>query len=698
MSIISNSSVIWAVMPWRRSISYRPSIKNGNYWTQGCNNCFKNFCTNQPLRPANIFPPGSITNRFGSSKLFGRSENFQVFPCFVRKQNFKTSALLRSSMQSTKTGTDALVVKKPGKNEISRLLGLAKSEKWTLTGAILLLVVSSTVTMAVPFCLGKVIDIVYTGQDKQATKNNLDKVCLGLLGIFLIGGVCNFGRVYLMQTSGLRITNKMRTSVFSAILKQDVAFFDKNKTGELINRLSADTSLVSQSVTMNVSDGLRSTFLVAAGVSMMVYTSPQLAVVGLSIVPPVAGLAVVYGRYVRKITQKVQDSLASATQVAEERIANIRTVRAFSQETLENQAYESKILDVLKLSYKEALARGVFFGMTGLSGNFIILSVLYYGGSLVAEDAITVGALSAFLLYAAYVGVAIGGLSSFYSEMMKGLGASTRLWELIDRTPTIPLRGGVIPKKELLGNILLKNISFSYPTRPDALIFDNVNLDIPAGSIVAIVGSSGSGKSTLGCLLLRFYDPTSGMITVDGMSVSQIDPHWLRQQIGTVSQEPILFSSSIKDNILYGAINPQSIPEERVLEVAKEANALDFILKFPQGFDTLVGERGVMLSGGQRQRIAIARALMKNPKILLFDEATSALDAESEHLVQEALERVAKNRTVITIAHRLSTIRHADKIAVLNDGKFSEVGAYHELMAIEDGMFRRLVEKQTIQQ
>jgi ATP-binding cassette subfamily B (MDR/TAP) protein 10 len=353
---------------------------------------------------------------------------------------------------------------------------------------------------------------------------------------------------------------------------------------------------------------------------------------------------------------------------------------------------------VLNLSYKEALARGVFFGMTGLSGNFIILSVLYYGGSLVAENSITVGALSAFLLYAAYVGVAIGGLSSFYSEMMKGLGASTRLWELIDSTPQIPLHGGMVPVNGMKGHIQLQNASFAYPTRADTLIFDKVNLDIPAGSVMAIVGQSGSGKSTLGSLLLRFYDPTAGKILIDGLDISNIDPYWLRQQIGTVSQEPILFSCSIKENILYGATNTESITDEQIHEVAREANAYDFIMKFPQQFDTLVGERGIMLSGGQRQRIAIARALMKNPNILLFDEATSALDADSEHLVQEALERVATNRTVITIAHRLSTIRHADKIAVLHEGSFPEIGPYEDLMRIQDGMFKRLVEKQTVQQ
>jgi ATP-binding cassette subfamily B (MDR/TAP) protein 10 len=317
---------------------------------------------------------------------------------------------------------------------------------------------------------------------------------------------------------------------------------------------------------------------------------------------------------------------------------------------------------------------------------------------MVTANTITVGSLSSFILYSAYVGVAMGGLSSFYSEMNRGLGASTRLWELIDRQPAIALSGGLRPTKEIEGFIQFSDLSFSYPTRPEISIFKGVNLDIPAGSMLAVVGPSGCGKSTLGILLLRFYDPTSGCVKIDGINIADLDPQWLRQQIGTVNQEPILFSCSIRDNILYGSTNPSEVDEEEIHQVAKEANAYDFIMAFPENFETLVGERGIMLSGGQRQRIAIARALIKKPKILLFDEATSALDAESEHLVQEALERVAKNRTVITIAHRLSTIRNADKIAILNQGRFAEVGTYDELMSINEGLFRRLVEKQTIQQ
>ncbi|CAG2053292.1 unnamed protein product [Timema podura] len=575
----------------------------------------------------------------------------------IRSNLFSSSAKLfvKSKIFSTLTSKEKLFKS----TEIKRLLSLAKPEKWKLTGAICLLLVSSTVTMAVPFCLGKVIDIIYTA-DAANTRDNLNKLSGVLLVIFLVGSLCNFGRVYLMSTSGQRITQQLRKTVFGSIVRQEVAFFDINKTGELVNRLSADTTLVSNSITQNVSDGLRSSIMAVAGISMMFYTSSQLAIVGLAIVPPVAGMAIAYGRYVRKITKSVQDSLADATQVAEEKIANIRTVKMFSQEERENQMYAEKIQKVLELLYREARASSLFYGLTGLSGNIIILTVLYYGGVMVSDQHITVGNLSAFLLYAAYIGVSIGGLSSFYSELNKGLGASTRLWELIDRTPAIPLTGGLVPITEPRGHITFQHVTFRYPARPDSVILKDFTLDIKPGSVTAVVGASGSGKSTLASLLLRLYDPESGEVMLDGTPIRQIQVDWLRKHVGVVSQEPVLFSSSIKDNILYGASDPSQVTTEQLIAVTKEANAYNFIVNtFSEGFNTRVGERGVMLSGGQKQRVAIARALIKNPRILLLDEATSALDAESEHLVQEALERIMKGRTVLTIAHRLSTIRNA---------------------------------------
>ncbi|XP_063217345.1 ATP-binding cassette sub-family B member 10, mitochondrial-like [Bacillus rossius redtenbacheri] len=589
------------------------------------------------------------------------------------------------------------VIKNIRKSELKRLLSLAKPEKWKLSGAVSLLLVSSAVTMAVPFCLGKIIDIIYTA-DSSKMKENLNKFSGFLVCVFLLGAACNFGRVYLMNTSGQRITQRLRKTVFASIMRQEVAFFDKNKTGELVNRLSADTTLVSHAVTQNISDGLRSTVMAIAGVSMMLYLSPRLALVGLAVVPPVAGMAIFYGRYVRAITKSVQDSLADATQVAQEKIAGIRTVKTFSKEDEENRSYGERIQRVLSLAYKEALASSIFYGMTGLSGNAVVLSVLYCGGVMVSEQQLSVGGLSSFLLYAAYIGVALGGVSSCYSELNRGLGASARIWEIVDRVPAIPTSGGAVPSGEVAGRVSFRGVRFSYPSRPSSLIFQDLSLDIPAGGIMAVVGASGSGKSTLAALLLRLYDPDRGQVLLDGRPITGLDVRWLRRHIGTVSQEPVLFSCSIRDNIVYGADNPEEVTDDQLFAAAKEANAYDFIVNtFPEGFNTKVGERGVMLSGGQKQRVAIARALIKNPRILLLDEATSALDAESEHLVQDALDRIMKGRTVLTIAHRLSTIRNADQIAVLERGEVVEIGTYAALMCLPDGAFRKLVQHQTFQ-
>lgn len=308
----------------------------------------------------------------------------------------------------------------------------------------------------------------------------------------------------------------------------------------------------------------------------------------------------------------------------------------------------------------------------------------------------TVGELSSFLMYAFWVGVSIGGLSSFYSELMKGLGAGSRLWELLEREPELPFNeGAVLNEKSFQGALEFKNVHFAYPARPEVPIFQDFSLSIPSGSVTALVGPSGAGKSTVISLLLRLYDPASGTISLDGHDIRQLNPVWLRSKIGTVSQEPILFSCSIAENIAYGADNPASVTAEQIEQAAAVANAAAFIQNFPQGFSTVVGEKGVLLSGGQKQRIAIARALLKNPKILLLDEATSALDAENEHLVQQALDRLMEGRTVFIIAHRLSTIKNANVVAVLDQGRIIECGKHEELLLKPDGMYRKLMNKQS---
>uniref|UniRef100_A0A2K6BBX4 ATP binding cassette subfamily B member 10 n=1 Tax=Macaca nemestrina TaxID=9545 RepID=A0A2K6BBX4_MACNE len=526
---------------------------------------------------------------------------------------------------------------RPGSPELPearKLLGLAYPERRRLAAAVGFLTISSVISMSAPFFLGKIIDVIYTNPTVDYS-DNLTRLCLGLSGVFLCGAAANAIRVYLMQTSGQRIVNRLRTSLFSSILRQEVAFFDKTRTGELINRLSSDTELLGRSVTENLSDGLRAGAQASVGISMMFFISPNLATFVLSVVPPVSIIAVIYGRYLRKLTKVTQDSLAQATQLAEERIGNVRTVRAFGKEMTERDKYASKVDYVMQLARKEAFARAGFFGATGLAGNLIVLSVLYKGGLLMGSAHMTVGELSSFLMYAFWVGISIGGLSSFYSELMKGLGAGGRLWELLEREPKLPFNEGVIlNEKSFQGALEFKNVHFAYPARPEVPIFQDFSLSIPSGSVTALVGPSGSGKSTVLSLLLRLYDPASGTISLDGHDIRQLNPVWLRSKIGTVSQ-------------------------------------------------------------GQKQRIAIARALLKNPKILLLDEATSALDAENEHLVQEALDRLMDGRTVLVIAHRLSTIKNANMVAVLDQGKITEYGKHEELLSKPNGIYRKLMNKQS---
>ncbi|KAL2083692.1 hypothetical protein ACEWY4_021465 [Coilia grayii] len=645
-----------------------------------------------------------VTSPLPSVRLIDSSVPPQLWTQSTHKLNYySTSSDSRPATQDGAESKDGKI--KLGKSlmpipseDIRRLLHLAHPERWRLSAAVGFLVASSAVTMSAPFFLGKVIDTIYSSPATDFSAS-LSSLCLMLAGVFICGGAANAARVYLMQISGQQIVRNLRESLFSSIVRQEIGFFDKTRTGELINRLSADTTIVGRSMTDNLSDGLRSFAQIGVGVGMMFYVSPSLAMFVLMIVPPMAGLAVIYGRYLRSISKHTQDSLAEATQLAEERISNIRTVRAFGKEQSEVEKYVEKINHVFELAKKEAVLRAGFFGMTGLSGNMMVLSVLYKGGLLTASEHMTVGQLSSFLMYTFWVGISIAGFSSFYSELMKGFGAGSRLWELVDRKPEFALDEGVaLSPEQLKGQLHFQNVSFAYPTRKDAHIFHNLNLLVPAGSVMAVVGPSGSGKSTLVSLLLRLYDPDSGMITIDGRDVRELNPYWLRSHIGTVSQEPVLFSSSIAENIAYGALDPSTVTAQDIHHAAQIANAYDFVQGFPKGFDTMVGEKGILLSGGQKQRIAIARALLKNPRILLLDEATSALDAENEYLVQEALERLMVGRTVVIIAHRLSTIQNADAVAVLDQCRIAECGTHAELLSNRDGLFRKLMEKQAFMQ
>ncbi|EDV91770.1 ATP-binding cassette sub-family B member 10, mitochondrial [Drosophila grimshawi] len=581
------------------------------------------------------------------------------------------------------------------KSEYKRLLTLTTDEIGTLLIGFICLVVSSAITMSVPFFLGRVVDVVFNKKGLEAKAlENLRGYSLQLLGLFLIGGLANLARVYLFGAASLRIVRRLRSKLYRAILSQEVGWFDTRGTGELVNRLSNDTYVVGTALSYNLSDGLRSTAMIGVGSVMMAVTSPELALVSALVVPALGGMAIVYGRYVRRITKLELDEYADLMKHAEERFGNVRTVKSFCHELKEFDQYDKK-LDAAKLiGYKEAKAKSIFFGMTGFSGNFVMISVLYYGGTLVLDNQLTIGAMTAFMMYAGYVGVAMNGVSNFYSHLNKGIGASTRIWEIIDRKYAIPINTGISPKAKPVGEMRFDNVDFSYPSRPDINVLSKFSLTLQPHQTTAIVGRSGSGKSTMALLLLRLYDPLQGKVYLDGTDLSTINPLWLRHHVAAVPQDPVLFSGSIRSNILYG-LNPDDPPDEnRLQRVVRDSNVLEFIKNLPFGLETIVGQRGILLSGGQKQRVAIARALIKNPTVLVLDEATSALDSVSEQLVQTALDRLIKGRTVMTIAHRLSTIHKAHKIAVLQHGAIVEAGTYDELMQIPDGKFRELVSKQ----
>ncbi|XP_030244972.1 ATP-binding cassette sub-family B member 10, mitochondrial [Drosophila navojoa] len=584
---------------------------------------------------------------------------------------------------------------KTTKFDLSRLLHMMKEEKWVLLMGLGCLVISSAITMSVPYFLGKVIDIVFNkdGMDESAVTSLRDYSKM-LLVVFIIGGLANFSRVYLFGTATLRIVRRLRSNLYRSVLMQEVSWFDTRGSGELINRLSNDTYFVGTSLSQNISDGVRSLAMIGVGTAMMVYTSAKLALVSALVVPALAGIAIIYGRYVRRITKTEMDKFAEVMKHAEERFGNVRTVKIFGREHNECEEYDKKLDEAIEIGYKETKARSIFFGLTGFSGNAVIISVLYYGGTLVLNEELTIGAMTSFMLYAGYTAIAMNGLSNFYSQLNKGIGASQRLWEIMDRKFAMPIDKGIIPTSKIIGEVDFNNITFAYPSRKECAVLSNFSLKLEPNQTTALVGRSGSGKSTLAMLLLRLYDPQQGAVYLDGVDLRKLNPHWLRQHVSAVSQEPVLFSGSIRSNILYG-LQPGKVPDEQELQqVVNDSNVSEFVNQLPDGLETIVGQRGILLSGGQKQRVAIARALIKNPTLLILDEATSALDAVSEQLVQTALEKLIRGRTVITIAHRLSTIHQAHKIAVIDEGRIVEEGTFHELMGRTNGVFRELVSKQ----
>ena len=567
---------------------------------------------------------------------------------------------------------------------LQRILALARPEAPTLIIASIFLLIGSGLGLASPKLIGALIDGINAGEGTGGINQTVGVLMLVFVGM----GIATSLRSYLFTVSGERVVTWLRRDLFRSLIRQEIGFFDAQRTGELTNRLAADTTVLQNAVTVNVSMALRFVVTVIGAVIILAWSNWKLTLVMLAIVPIVALGGGFYGRALRKVSRKAQDSLAAAPAVAEEGLAGVRTVRAFAREEQESLRYGAAVQEAFLIAKTRARLYGGFTGLMTFAGYGAIGGVLWYGGRLVAAGEMSFGDLTSFLLYTFTLAFGISALSGLWGDFAKAIGASERVFELLDRVPTVG--GGTQQLATVGGHVRMEGVVFRYPTRDDVTVLDGMDLQLEPGRVVALVGPSGGGKSTVAALLSRFYDPNEGRLLLDGVPYTELDPNWLREQVGVVSQEPLLFASSILENIRYG--RPGASKAE-VEAAAQAANAHDFISSFPQGYDTLVGERGVRLSGGQKQRVAIARAVLKDPRVLILDEATSALDAESEHLVQEALDRLMTGRTTLVIAHRLSTVRDADRVLVIDGGRVAQAGTHDELVA-QEGLYRKLVERQ----
>lgn len=598
--------------------------------------------------------------------------------------------------------------KKPKKKiNACRLVQLAGPEKWILIAGTLCLIGASVGLMLVPAKFGTLIELISNNTDPSDVDKHLAELQINILYLLLINlstAFFSFLRGGLFQLAGERLVARFRMKMFRVIIHKDIQFFDALQSGELVNRLAADSAAIQDAVTTNVSMGLRWLGQAASGMALLFYTSPRLTGIMLACVPAVSIGAVLYGRYVKKLTKTYQKALADSGEVATETLGNVRTVRSFANEESETERYSRAIITSRQVGIQRSWAYGSFLGMVTMFGYVAVTAVFYYGGVLTIENKLQTGELFSFIINTLIIAASIAGLSSLWGTLMQALGASERMFELLDageehlRTKTG--MGGEIPPVQANGEIKFKDVYFKYPTRPTQPVLKGVTFTASPGEVVALVGPSGAGKSTVVSLIERFYNVEAGVIEINGVPIDKIDYVWLHRNIALVSQEPVLFGCSIRDNIKYASVflddngEPRELSDADIERAARQANAHNFICDFPNGYDTMVGERGLQLSGGQKQRIAIARAILMNPQILLLDEATSALDAESEHLVQQALDKLMLSRTTIVIAHRLSTVRNAHCVIVVQDGQIHESGPHDELIKNPEGTYFNLVQRQ----
>jgi ATP-binding cassette, subfamily B, bacterial len=544
----------------------------------------------------------------------------------------------------------------------------------------------STVTiLAFPRLSGELLDVA-TGEGKYFT--TIDAVGLSLVGILFLQSIFSFLRVYTFSIVSERGVADIRTAAYEKMVWLPMSFFDSRRVGELMSRITSDVGTLENTFSFTLAELLRQILTLVFGTIIIFFLAPSLAMFMLLTFPVIVIAGLIFGRYIRKLSRKTQDKLAEANVVVEESLHSISIVKAFTNELLEIGRYNKALNDVVRVAITSASYRAFFISFIIFTVFTGIVSVGWYGANLVQTHVISTGELFSFVIYTSMIGFSIAGLGDIYSQLQRSIGASERVLELLTMPDESEEAG--LPLK-LMGSIEFRNVNFSYPSRSEFVVLNDLNFRIEAGEKIALVGQSGSGKSTIISLLMRFYPIVEGTIAVDDKNIPEYNLSSYRANLGIVPQEVILFGGTIKENIQYGRPGA-SIDEIRL--AAKKANALEFIESFPHKFDTIVGERGVKLSGGQRQRIAIARAILKDPAILILDEATSSLDAHSEVLVQQALEKLMEGRTTIVIAHRLSTIKKVDRIFVIKEGRLAEMGSHSELTKMNNGIYNNLLKLQ----
>ncbi|HAH56305.1 MAG TPA: multidrug ABC transporter ATP-binding protein [Flavobacterium sp.] len=574
-------------------------------------------------------------------------------------------------------------ITKSSLNKAILIFRFTGNHRWKFYIGLIFLLLTGATALAFPKLMGMLIDSV-----KDKSYDQANNIALLLIVILFLQSICSFFRLSLFVNFTEHTLANLRLSLYSNLVKLPMSFFSQKRVGELNSRISADISQIQDTLTSTIAEFLRQFILIIGGVILLATESIKLTLLMLSVVPLVAVAAVVFGRFIRKYSKKVQDQVAESQVIVEETMQGISIVKAFANEWYEIARYDGKIKEVVKLAIKGGKYRGYFASFIIFCLFGAIVAVVWYGVRLSISGEMSVGQLISFVLYSTFVGASFGGIAELYAQIQKAIGATERVFELLDETPEkINSTQASHSIQKIQGNVTFKNVGFTYPSRKEMKVLKGVNFTANFGQKIALVGPSGAGKSTISSLLLRFYDIDSGEILVDGKNIYDYDLENLRGNMSIVPQDVILFGGTIKENIAYG--KPDASDDEIML-AAKQANALSFIESFPEKFETIVGERGVKLSGGQRQRVAIARALLKNPSILILDEATSSLDSESEKLVQEALEILMEGRTSIIIAHRLSTIRSADQILVLDKGVIAEQGTHQELIVLENGIYKNL--------